>query len=744
MSDKEKQKQFLKANSQSYSMEILMQQNAALEREIERLMAELDEATMGIQMKGYLHKWRDREISFASKWGLRYFVLQKNTISYYVDDTSNRPRRTIPLEHCIVKDEGLKRGGQCHVFSIYSLLLADALGAETDADLDNGGGRKTIKSMDESVGTATLVLRLSCSNLGEARLWIDMLHQACSMASSSTEDEDTHSAMPHHISFPMLPHVKSLAMEPGSNPINYQASSTNLTVDASIETWENSVNVESMDARDDHHQHPPNNHNFYEQEDISILSPLVLQRVKSSTEILKKSMSRPSLSLHAKNNGSGSMSPITPSDHNLFSTHHHQHQLPSKSAIKTAATAAATVSSHQPSKAKSKTKAKSGYVPRSFPASKPMHVKCHSSPLSSEVRSHEISYRGFFNLGIIIFILTHFRLILDNTVKYGFLQEVPWTTVLPILGITVDGSSSIWDPPQVLASIASWLVTILTSYGIEKVAAQGDLDETVIMVVNYIVGSLNLLVPCFWVWTSKSHPLPCMIYLFQSVVIWMKLISYAHVNRDLRVTNQLQRSAAKLHTASSTNSISTPVNLSRSNSKSSNDLQQKKSTLLNLFAEMEDLEAPFLVYPQNISIMNLLYFCLAPTLCYQLNYPRSKSIKMKIILSILFRLGFCSSLILVVIEQYVRPILENAVMDMKEANIMGIIFRLLKLSIPSTYVWLLSFYIYFHLWLNLLAEITRFGDREFYRDWWNSRTIDGYWRLWNLPVHHWMLRHLCK
>jgi hypothetical protein len=26
--------------------------------------------------------------------------------------------------------------------------------------------------------------------------------------------------------------------------------------------------------------------------------------------------------------------------------------------------------------------------------------------------------------------------------------------------------------------------------------------------------------------------------------------------------------------------------------------------------------------------------------------------------------------------------------------------------------------------LNILAEILRFGDREFYKDWWNAKTID--------------------
>ena len=43
----------------------------------------------------------------------------------------------------------------------------------------------------------------------------------------------------------------------------------------------------------------------------------------------------------------------------------------------------------------------------------------------------------------------------------------------------------------------------------------------------------------------------------------------------------------------------------------------------------------------------------------------------------------------------------------------------LKLSLSITYAWLLLFYFYFHLYLNLFAELLRFGDRVFYKDWWN-------------------------
>ncbi|GFH15877.1 PH domain-containing protein, partial [Haematococcus lacustris] len=71
-----------------------------------------------------------------------------------------------------------------------------------------------------------------------------------------------------------------------------------------------------------------------------------------------------------------------------------------------------------------------------------------------------------------------------------------------------------------------------------------------------------------------------------------------------------------------------------------------------------------------------------------------------------------------------------------------IVERVLKLALPNMYCWLVMFYCVFHLWLNILAELLRFGDREFYKDWWNSSDVGSYWKQWNLPVHKWLLRHV--
>lgn len=84
--------------------------------------------------------------------------------------------------------------------------------------------------------------------------------------------------------------------------------------------------------------------------------------------------------------------------------------------------------------------------------------------------------------------------------------------------------------------------------------------------------------------------------------------------------------------------------------------------------------------------------------------------------------------------------------------------RMLKLSLPTLYTWLLMFLSFFHYWMILLAEITRFEDAYFYDDWWNAIGFGEYWRKWNLvfipaihqthplmqPVHNFCSRHIYK
>jgi hypothetical protein len=65
--------------------------------------------------------------------------------------------------------------------------------------------------------------------------------------------------------------------------------------------------------------------------------------------------------------------------------------------------------------------------------------------------------------------------------------------------------------------------------------------------------------------------------------------------------------------------------------------------------------------------------------------------------------------------QYIEPTIRNSVKPMKEQKWALIVERVLKLAIPTLYIWLVMFYALFHVWLNIVAEVLQFGDREFYK-----------------------------
>lgn len=58
--------------------------------------------------------------------------------------------------------------------------------------------------------------------------------------------------------------------------------------------------------------------------------------------------------------------------------------------------------------------------------------------------------------------------------------------------------------------------------------------------------------------------------------------------------------------------------------------------------------------------------------------------------------------------------------------------------LPSVIFLVMGFFGFLHSWLNLWSELTRFPDRAFYMDWWNSVEFGSYYRKWNIVVHDWL------
>jgi diacylglycerol O-acyltransferase-1 len=78
------------------------------------------------------------------------------------------------------------------------------------------------------------------------------------------------------------------------------------------------------------------------------------------------------------------------------------------------------------------------------------------------------------------------------------------------------------------------------------------------------------------------------------------------------------------------------------------------------------------------------------------------------------------------------PTIQNTMKFIKNDDYLNMVERVLKLAIPNVYGWIIMFYAFFHAWMNFMAELTRFGDRTFYKEWWNSLYLEEYWRNWNM------------
>lgn len=141
------------------------------------------------------------------------------------------------------------------------------------------------------------------------------------------------------------------------------------------------------------------------------------------------------------------------------------------------------------------------------------------------------------------------------------------------------------------------------------------------------------------------------------------------------------------------------------------------------------------LFPQNVTFGNFSDFLLIPSLVYELSYPRTEKIRWNYLLEkILTGVGIFT-VIHVIVDIYVSPVL---IKSPSESTIEVVA----ELIIPFTVSYMLVFYMVFDCICNGFAELTKFGDRLFYDDWWNSTTMDEFARNWNRPVHLWLMRHI--
>jgi diacylglycerol O-acyltransferase 1 len=322
------------------------------------------------------------------------------------------------------------------------------------------------------------------------------------------------------------------------------------------------------------------------------------------------------------------------------------------------------------------------------------------------------NYRGVLNLCVVLLVMSTGRLVLENILKYGFLVRFD----VPILFLK---DPTAW--PSLLAIVLS-NVFINLALVLEQKLEKGVISEIGGTILCFLNVSMALLMPAVYLWYREANPVSSFIALACYTCISMKLVSYYQVNSFLRKQRSFEKEELK----------------------EKDDNNNNKESFLKKNSEELSTTEKTVIYPNNLNHNDLYYFMAAPTLCYEINFPRTKRIRKSFLIRRCLEISFLMTLQLILLQQWVVPILENSKNPLRETNILKIVERLLKLAVPNHVIWLIAFYTLFHSYLNVLAEILRFADREFYLDWWNAETVSQFWKNWNIPVHHFCLRHIYK
>eukprot|EP00079_Xenopus_tropicalis_P018432 XP_004920079.2 PREDICTED: diacylglycerol O-acyltransferase 1 [Xenopus tropicalis] len=334
--------------------------------------------------------------------------------------------------------------------------------------------------------------------------------------------------------------------------------------------------------------------------------------------------------------------------------------------------------------------------------------RCHrvqESLLSSA--SGFSNYRGILNWCVVMLVLSNARLFLENLIKYGILVDP-----IQVVSLFVQDPYS-W-PALCLVLVSN--VFIVCALHLERRLVLGQFSEQVGQLLYMFLLFTILCLPVLVVFTVVSiTPVGAVFALGVYTILFLKLYSYMEVNHWCRERRLAQTQA-----------------LGRSQSvplipKANGEVSRKEVS-----------------YPGNLTHRDIYYFMLAPTLCYELNFPRSPRIRKRFLLRRLVEMLFIMQLLVGLIQQWMVPTIQNSMKPFRDMDYSRIIERLLKLAVPNHLIWLIFFYWFFHSSMNFVAEIMRFGDREFYRDWWNSETVTYFWQNWNIPVHRWCLRHFYK
>lgn len=252
-----------------------------------------------------------------------------------------------------------------------------------------------------------------------------------------------------------------------------------------------------------------------------------------------------------------------------------------------------------------------------------------------------------------------------------------------------------------------------------------------------------------WTWTAQ------VFLILHTLVLLMKMHSYAFYNGHLSETERRlwsldnpekgNHSPAEIYPRSPIRAEEEDTDIEVTDQPDGD-----KESISKLRSDLAtELTSPLghVTYPQNLTWWNYFDFILCPTLCYELEYPRTKDRSWTEVFVKTLAIFGCIFLLTLTSEEFIVPVLNDSAfrlhrVDSASEKALILAESINMLLFPFMITFLLVFLVIFEYVLGAFAEITRFADRRFYSDWWNSSDWLEFSRQWNIPVHHFLRRHV--
>lgn len=323
------------------------------------------------------------------------------------------------------------------------------------------------------------------------------------------------------------------------------------------------------------------------------------------------------------------------------------------------------------------------------------------------------------------------------------------------------------DLPQIALADLLMYLTVYFAYFVQSMCANGHISWSKL---GWILQSVYELVYFFfwvgWVVTVKLQWIGRVFLCMHSIVLLMKMHSYAFYNgylwdilRELQFSeNYLQRLKNK--------EVEVPENLDKDHvhkvlresiafckfelllqsgawKKEEEDLDTKA---LSRTVERLTNEA-FIKFPTNITLKDFFDYTMYPTVVYELSFARNPNVRWGFLFEKCMAIFGVIFLMLFVAEHQIYQLVVKAEvlrlthMTFKE-RCKQYTVMLVDMIPPFMLEYLLVFYLIWDAILNAIGELSRYADRDFYGAWWSCVDWSEFSRLWNKPVHRFLLRHV--